>query len=343
MHRYRRPNRTPGSRHLAGLLIVAATLWPVLQATAEDAEAPAPHGSASADPGLLTEHQRSILDDALTRIEEAALRDDEAFLDELDELLSTYPRLADPIARHAMEMRPALMPGIMRILEQADGPEPPDTTRETPPTDRPAWWQGGIPGATHDETEEERAEEAETIRVAERAEEQAPPPRRNWSVGVGYGYHHLSVEERYGDDSTRLRAHGPVLDIQYAVSEHASVGIAHLHSEQLSTSGSLYADPEPKRWSATDLTLRFGREFREAGPRAYMGAGLHYERLERDNGDTLSGTGFHLLGGGGYAWERIELRLEASARSVDRDLVPDDFRGSRSSSLLATATLRGRF
>ncbi|ABM62593.1 hypothetical protein [Halorhodospira halophila] len=339
MHRYRRPTRPSGSRHRAGFLILAAALWPVLPAAAEEPEAPAAE-SAAGDIDLLTDHQRGILDDALTRIEEAALRDDSAFLDEVSELLSTYPRLADPIARHAMEMRPSLMPGIMGILDDQAPPEP----SEAPPSaDRPSWWQGGIPGTDREEAREEPAEQPEAVRIAERAEEEGAPAQRNWSVGVGYGYQHLSVRERHGSESTRLRAHGPTLDLQYAVSEHASVGIAHLHSEQLSTSGSHFKEHDPERWSATDLTVRFGREFRERGPRAYMGAGLHYERLERADGDTLTGTGFHLLGGGGYAWERIELRLEASARSVDRDLVPDDYRGSRSSSLLASATLRGRF
>jgi|GEM_PF-5875084 len=340
MHRYRQPQRAPGSRHRAGLLILAATLWPALHAVADEPDSTPAPGSAAADLQLLTEHQREVLDDALTRVEEAALRDDDAFLDEVSELLSTYPRLADPIARHAMEMRPSLMPGIMRIL---DGEAEPSPEPARPTEDRPSWWQGGLPGAGGEDETPEQAEEAESVRLAERAEPTPPPPQRNWSIGAGYGYQHLSVRERFGDDSTRLRAHGPVIDIQYAVSDHASVGIAHLHSEQLSTSGSLYADPEPKRWSATDLTVRFGRDFRETGPRAYMGAGLHYERLEREDGDNLTGTGFHLLGGGGYAWERVELRLEASARSVDRDLVPDEYRGSRSSSLLAAATVRARF
>ncbi len=334
------------ARRAAVVILIGAMCAVGAKALAEEPDSPET-ATAPSSQALLTEHQRAKLSELQERIEEAALRSDEAFLEEFGQIIEEFPRLADPLARHAMEMRPALMPGIARVLEGDDAPtrSPAEETPAVdvdPPPDRPLWWQGGLP-----QPEGERQHEPEqTTRIAERTvEADDPPTQRRWTLGVGYAYQQITINQRFRSDAYRLRAHGPLIDAQYAINEHTSIGLSYFQADdarkRTEADGSHTVDGS--RWSGADVTLRFGREFLEPGPRAYMGVGLHHERLELPEQDNRSGSGFHLLGGGGYAWDRIELRLELSARSLSSDFVPDELGNTRSSSIQLAGTVHTRF
>lgn len=304
----------------------------------EDASPEVPDGYVPQELSLLTEAQRQVLQEVRDRIEVAALRSDEAFLEEVRSALEEYPALADPIAGHAMEMKPSLAPDIMRVL---DGPpRDPDLDRRPAPWERP--WEGAVP--ERDDTAADEIERPEPTEARRPPRQATPPEERPFSLGIGYAYQRASSNERFGSGSTRYRINDVAVDFQYAFNDNVSLGVTYLESDSVDrrTEDQGFTEVDGK-WQSADLSLRLGSNMRTTGLGGFMGFGLHYDRLDEAGEDRRSGRGFHVLVGAGYSWRPVELRLEAMGRSLSSDLAPEEYNGSRSSAVRLTGSVRVRF
>lgn len=346
--RKRFPSRPTTSRHrsrrptLVAMALAGALAAPV--PAVADEEGDIPDGLVPEEETVLTDAQREKLREVRQEIEVAALRSDDAFLDEVQSLFEEYPALADPIAGHAMEMKPSLTPGIIQILEGTREPsaQPPPTSA---PWERP--WEGAVPDPDRSAGEAERPDRPAERRF-ERREPDPPERERALSIGVGYVYGRASTSERFGSRSVRYRLEDTAIDLQYAFTDHVALGVTYFESDSVEarTNGEGGYETLDGQWRSTDVSLRLGSNLRTSGLFGYMGFGLHRDELNVEGEDRVSGRGFHAIAGAGYAWGALETRLEAQGRSLSSDFARDagdDFNGTRSGSVRLAGSVRLRF